>query len=52
MTPGELCIRYVGPEDLLGRILALTELAAADPDRFAARLAAELGAEADNKAEP
>ena len=38
LVPGELRIRYSGAEDLLGRILALTELAAADPDRFAAQL--------------
>ena len=35
---GELRIRYEYAEDLLGRVLALTELAAEDPDRFAARV--------------
>ncbi len=35
---GELRIRYRRAEDLLGRVLALTELAAQDPGRFAARV--------------
>ena len=44
-APGELRIRYERAEDLLGRVLALTELAAGDPDRFAARVEAQPRAE-------
>jgi hypothetical protein len=43
-APGALQIRFANPEELLGRILALTEQAAADYAGFAQRLAAASGA--------
>lgn len=47
---GVLQIRYAGLEDLLGSILVLTEQAAENPERFAARL--EAAAESETEAEP
>ena len=49
-APGELRIRYERAEDLVGRILLLTELAAEDPGRFAARVEKH-GAGAENRAD-
>lgn len=40
-APDALSIRFTGPENLLGRILALTELAAADYAAFAEQFALE-----------